>query len=107
MNQHIVLDCVLFDAMRCFVLVFSQFQFVWLSDPETGSNIIMGSRDLPYFFVLDPQTHHYYLPNATEMITTETLIEFLEGTIEGRFEVSQVALILIEFGAPNSHNAQG
>lgn len=64
----------------------SQFQFVWLSDPETGSNIIMGSRDLPYFFVLDPQTHHYYLPNATEMITTETLIEFLEGTIEGRFE---------------------
>lgn len=69
-------------------MVSSRFQFVWMADPETAGNIIMGSRDLPYVFILDPQSHLYYLSNATENMTLEEMIGFIEATLDGQLEAS-------------------
>lgn len=59
-----------------------------MPDPETAGNIIMGSRDLPYVFILDPEAHLYYLSNTTENMTLEEMISFIEGTLDGKLEAS-------------------
>jgi len=64
-----------------------------MPDPETAGNIIMGSRNLPYVFILDTQSHVYYLPNATDDMTLEDTISFIEAALSGQLEASDESCV--------------
>ena len=76
----------------------SRFQFVWMTDVEVASGIILSSVETPFVFVLNPESHVYYLPTFTSPsnLTLDVMTDFLDGVVEGKYVVSYLC-VLCEF----------
>nr|KAG5703447.1 hypothetical protein BaRGS_022496 [Batillaria attramentaria] len=63
------------------------FQFLWMSDPETVNSITMSFRGPPLLVVLQSETQQYYLPLVDPVnITTDTFTAFLDDVRDGKVE---------------------
>ena len=79
---------VVFQNDIYFVLSFSDYQFAWLTDADTASNIVMSSVLVPFIFILDPSNQQFYLPlENEENWTVESFTAFLDGVLLGNYEV--------------------
>jgi len=65
----------------------SDYQFAWLTDADTASNIVMSSVVVPFIFILDPSNQQFYLPPEPDNWTEEDFTSFLDGVILGTYEV--------------------
>jgi len=86
------------DCIAC-CHVCSRYQLVWMTDAEVASNIVMMSVTSPFLFVVDPQTHEYYLPDDTtlQQISVDAVVDFFNDISNGSRQVSQSAFIRLLF----------
>ena len=77
----------------------SRYQPVWMTDVGIASNIIMSTISSPYFFVLDPQSHHFYLidESMAQHLTIDAVADFLDDVSNGSRQVHLPALFLLTF----------
>jgi len=62
---------------------------VWMTDAEVASNIIMSSMTAPFMFVLNPQTHEFYLldKSSTQQLTVDDVLNFFDDISNGSRQV--------------------
>jgi len=70
-------------------LLHSHYQLVWMTDAEVASNIIMSSITSPFLFVLNPQTHEYYLldESTIQQLTVDAVVDFFDNISDGSRQV--------------------
>ena len=73
------------DSDCCMVDVHSRFQLVWMTDTDVTSNIVMTSITSPFLFVLNPQTHEYYLidESTAQPLTVDAVVNFFDDISNG------------------------
>lgn len=65
----------------------SNFQFLWMDEPDTVNNIMMAFVSMPYVMVLDPTLHLYYVPETpTEDLDATSLGTFLTNVKHGKIQ---------------------
>ena len=70
---------------------YSDFQFLWMDDPETVNSITMSFLTTPIVLVLNTQTHYYYFPTFDlKDITIETMSNFLKSVRDGKIQVRSI-----------------
>jgi len=67
----------------------SRYQLVWMTDSDVANNIIMSSMTPPFIFVLNPQTHEYYLSDdlASNTLTVDVVAGFFDEISNGSRQV--------------------
>ena len=69
-----------------------------MTDVGVASNIIMSTISSPYFFVLDPQTHEFYLLDDSEAQhpTIDAVADFLDDVSNGSRQVHLPSMFLVK-----------
>lgn len=75
----------------------SRYQLVWMTDAEVASNIVTSPVVSPFVFVLNPETHEFYLMDelTTHQLTIDDVVNFLDDVSNGSRQVFQLTLWLI------------
>jgi len=61
-----------------------------MTDADVASNIIMTSITSPFLFILNPQTHEYYLldESTARPLTVDAIVDFFDDISNGSRKVS-------------------
>jgi len=70
-----------------------------MTDAVVASSIIMSTISSPYFFVLDPQTHEFYLidESTAQHPTVDAVVDFLDDISNGSRQVKLLPLFFLTF----------
>jgi len=81
-------------AVMC--LLHSRYQPVWMTDTGIASNIIMSTISSPHLFVLNPQTHEFYLidESVAQHPTIDAVADFLDDISNGSRQVRLPVMFL-------------
>jgi len=65
-----------------------------MTDADVASNIVMSSVTSPFLFVLNAQTHEYYLldESISQRLTLDAVIDFFDDIASGSRKVSVPSL---------------
>jgi len=60
-----------------------------MTDAEVASNIVMSSVTSPFLFVLNPQTHEFFLldKSASHQLTVDDVVSFFDDISNGSRQV--------------------
>ena len=77
-------------VVACVLL--SRYQPVWMTDMSVASNVIMSTISSPYLFVLNPQTHEFYLVDESTALhpTIDAVADFLDDISNGSRQVASL-----------------
>jgi len=88
--KSITLVTLIIVVVAC--VLHSRYQPVWMTDVGVASNIIMSTISSPYLFVLDPQTHEFYLldESTAQHPTIDAVADFLDDISNGSRQVASL-----------------
>ena len=68
-----------------------------MTDADVASSIILTSITSPYMFVLNPQTHEYYLldESTTQQLTVDAVVDFFDDISNGSRQVAALTFIFL------------